>query len=252
MLLIIPKTSTPYQIREGDVGLRVWAVQRGLNSVGYSLEEDADFGPNTQFSVAKWQSERGLGSDGIFGPGSSAELAHQFDSLISSGLIPPGLTRGQVEVESGNWIAAVNWKIAAGVDCGYAQKRVYTIDQNDQQVVKRAFDSEHQINLLASRLSFKHQLYLGGLNDAERAWRLASLSWNWPYGADTLSKTKVADLSSWWTLTKPPDQWPTSVGARFPGGAPVDTPLKWARYYALGAPERNWPGATAKYVSTWI
>lgn len=251
MTYSIPLSSQPGQIRKGDQSLRVWTLQKALNSTGFKLALDGDFGDQTDSAVKLWQSMNRLLEDGVFGPSSSVVLANQLCGGPTG--VPLGLVRGQVEAESGNWIVAVNWTVSGGVDCGYTQRRVYTPDLSKQDVILRAFDSEYQIGLLATRLRERSQLYSArpAVNSDEFAWRLSSLYHNWEYGADKLSETKISDLSPYWTAAKPAEEWPTNVGARFPGGEPVDTPLKWAKFYSLGAPSRKWPGATTKYVTDW-
>lgn len=248
----IPTTSTPYGIKKDDQGLRVWALQRAFNSLGYNLLEDGFFGNGTENTVIEWQNSNGLGADGIFGMQSSKRMAFLFDSQISN--LPQGLVRGQMETESGNWIAAVNTLTPGGIDCGYTQRRVLSSDYNNQEVIRRAWDSKYQIQLLANRLKERHDVYITriAVDTSEYAWRLASLYHNWPYGADVLSKTRISDLSSYWTTVKSASDWPTNIGAKFPNGELVDTPLKWAKFYSLGAPNRDWPGATTKYVTDWI
>jgi hypothetical protein len=243
-----PTTSFPYSIRKDDTGIRPWALQRGLNGVGWDLLEDAVFGDETEFAVKAWQGNHDLVADGLFGAVSSAALAKQFDNMQTG--LPVGLVRGQMETESGNWIAAVNWSVPGGVDCGYTQRRVYASDFENQDVLRRAFDSSYQIGLLATRLKERKAVYRvrAAVQTDEFAWRLASLYHNYPTAADTISKVGYGGLSSYWTT---PQTWVQNIGAKWPDGLLVDTPLGWSKYYALGAPGRNWPGATTKYVNDW-
>ncbi len=245
----IPKTSGPFQIKKGDpVSLRTWALQRALNGAGYDLLEDGVFKEATFAAVSDWQETRLLLPDGVFGPASSAELAKQLDGRRDD--LPTGLIRGFTEAEGGNWIAAVNWSVAGGVDCGYVQRRVYSADYGNQDVIRRAFDSSYQIGLLAAQLRERKDTYRQaplGTTD-EFAWRLACLHHNYPYAAATLSKVRIKDLSAYWTSSQ---DWVKAIGAHFPNGELVQTPIQWCKFYSLGAPDRQWPGSVTKYVSVW-
>ena len=55
-------------VRQGDNNEAVKALQSQLNSKGYSLVVDGDFGTGTDKAVRNYQSSRGLTSDGIVGP----------------------------------------------------------------------------------------------------------------------------------------------------------------------------------------
>jgi len=52
----------------GSKGEDVKLLQEILNSYGYSLKVDGDFGSSTEAAVKKFQKSRGLVADGIVGP----------------------------------------------------------------------------------------------------------------------------------------------------------------------------------------
>lgn len=56
------------QVQNGGSGDAVSAVQSQLNSKGYSTGIDGQFGPQTQSSVQRFQTNQGLTADGIVGP----------------------------------------------------------------------------------------------------------------------------------------------------------------------------------------
>lgn len=53
--------------QEGDEGQDVAAIQSRLESLGYSVTVDGDFGPGTKAAVAGFQRDRGLADDGVVG-----------------------------------------------------------------------------------------------------------------------------------------------------------------------------------------
>lgn len=55
-------------VKRGDKGPVVRAVQQQLAARGWRLAVDGDFGPGTDKVVRQFQSEKGLGADGIVGP----------------------------------------------------------------------------------------------------------------------------------------------------------------------------------------
>ena len=244
-------TTTPYSIRKGDREAAAYAVQRALNASGQSLVEDAIFGEQTERAVIAWQRKSGLTPDGIFGPASSAKMATRLTAKVDTGL-PTGLLRGFTELESANLIAAVNWSVSGGVDCGYTQRRV--LDGSTEATVRRAFNSPYQLGLLAKQLRERRSVYYGKkgvtaptvlsfiATREERAWRLAALHHNWPYAASRLAEG--------YALSDRRADWVPS-GTRFADGSAVVTYMDWARFYALGWAEKRHPGAVCKYVVRW-
>lgn len=239
--------STIYSSERGDRGLVVWAIQRGLNSTGYLLAEDSDYGPVTEGVVRDFQEKHGLAADGVFGPASSAKLAWVLERAVRH-TVPAGLLRGLVEGESGELIGAVSWSSPGGVDCSYVQRRVYE-SQFGTDAEYRAFDALYQLNLLARRLRERKDAFYGRENvvSHERAWRLATLHHNYPYAADKLSH------GEWKTsYSTSPQDWVIRIGARFDDGTPVETPLQWCKWYSLGAQRHDHPGTMVRYVRDWI
>ena len=54
-------------LQKGSKGNEVKEWQNFLNSQGYNLSVDGDFGDNTYAATVEWQSKNGLGADGIVG-----------------------------------------------------------------------------------------------------------------------------------------------------------------------------------------
>jgi hypothetical protein len=62
-------TPAPQQpLAPGATGSQVKTLQRALNSLGYSVTVDGDYGPATQAAVSQFQAAKGLAVDGNFGP----------------------------------------------------------------------------------------------------------------------------------------------------------------------------------------
>lgn len=248
---VIPAV-TPYEIKRGQHGIAVWAVQRAYNQtgVGPQIAEDGDFGQFTVKAVKHWQ-EFGAKLavvDGIFGPKTSASMVPRL--AAADRILPGGLLEGLVLGESGGLIAAVNHTVQGGTDCGYTQRRVYEADYESDAVIEAAFDAGHQISLAAAEIDTNYRNFRGqaAVTSAELAWRLATLNHNYPAAAAKIAAVGVNYLPSYYTTPQP---WVASIGARFPDGDPVGTPLEWCQHYSLGAPAHNEPGMMTKLVSTW-
>ena len=79
-------------------------VQRILVCLGYDLEADAEFGPQTELAVETWQTDQGLTVDGVVGPMSWAALEDSLEEIgndTQAGVISYGVDsvscRGQVQ-----------------------------------------------------------------------------------------------------------------------------------------------------------
>lgn len=253
MTLPIPKT-TLVTMKEGSGGWPVFALQRALNKgFGTGLTEDFDFGPATKAGVEKVQAKLSLTADGIAGPATQGAICRNLAKREenTAAALPDNLLRGQIEGESGGYLAAVAWNTPGGVDCGAVQRRVYDYQYDDEAAIKRAFDAVYQIDLLAKSLLNLHDIFLarpGCHGNSEFAWRLAVLNHNYPGGADKISRVGVSGLSSYWRTAQ---SWVTAIGARFPDGVAVRTPLEWCQHYSLGNPTHKEPGMMVKLVTTW-
>lgn len=76
-------TATITLVKRGSKGASVKAVQEALNSVGYTLDVDGDFGPKTESAVQMFQASRGLTVDGIVGPQTAAALGLSYGGSSS-------------------------------------------------------------------------------------------------------------------------------------------------------------------------
>jgi hypothetical protein len=254
---ILP-SRTAYEVERGETGISVWAVQRALNSAGFNLVLDGRFGNKTELAVKQFQSSAGLPEIGIFGQKTSGAMAETLAAGVGEGILPYGLLKGIVEGESSSLIASVNWSVPGGVDCSYVQRRVYS--PYDDAAIQRAFDGKYQMNLLKNTLKGRHDAFFGqpGATSHQKAWRLATLNHNYPYGAAKIAEVGIGGLSSYWTT---PQEWVISISgededgnpisAYFPDGKRIETPLEWCRHYSLGDPTHDEPGKMCKYVVRW-
>lgn len=242
-------TSTDYIVERGDRGVVVFAVQKALTDIGLTVSVDEVFGDETAAKVRVFQNAVNLKADGRFGPVTSSKMAAKLASQVS-GTAPGPLVRGIVKAESAEVIGAVNTSVPGGIDCGYVQRRVYSADFDNLATVRRAFDGLYQMNLLATSLRNRHDAFFGrpGARTHERAWRLAALYHNYPYAAEKISQVGVDALGGYWTT---PINWVEAIGAKFPDGEPVRTPLEWCQYYALGSSSHDAPGVTTQFVTSW-
>jgi Putative peptidoglycan binding domain len=247
--------ATRYSQSDGDQGADVYGIQRGLNRCGLFGEpivSDGDFGAKTHNRVVRYQQRRGLHPDGVVGPKTSTDLSQLLQGqVIEDKRLPRNLTYAIARLESGNLYGAVNWEVAGGVDCAIFQRRVYG-PPYDAEAIKRAYDASYQAALLANTLRGRHDLYYPrsgyGSSSHERSWRLGALYHNYPYAAETLSKTKLGNLSSYWTT---PQTWVIGHNRKFEDGAQVRTPLEWCQHYALGASAHDHEGVAVRGVIAW-
>lgn len=236
MLPAEPPSSTPIAARRGDKGWLVYAIQRGVR-----VTPDGDFGARTHAAVKDYQRAKGLTVDGVAGPRTQEHIA--LDALrIAEARVgtPRGLMRGLAISESGMMLAAVNWTVSGGVDCGVVQRRVYR--PFSLSALKEAFDPAHSsaeaLSVLAERA---HSFAVKG-RPGEREWRLAALAHNWPAGA--------ADIARDGRLSNPDGaaSW-VAPGTRFHDGVPVRTRQDWVEFYALGG--KHGEGMVTRFVTSW-
>jgi peptidoglycan hydrolase-like protein with peptidoglycan-binding domain len=250
-----PPASTKYSFKKGDKHQGVWAIQRGFNSCyATGLTEDGSFGTMTDAAVRQWQEDHLTTVkvvDGIFGPASQKTFVSSLEKRADQDIIlPAGILASLTAAEGGNYIAAVNWSIPGGVDCGYIQRRVYRNSAGAwvESEVKQAFDSLYQLKTLAFTLRSRKDYYVtrpGVVNRAnkhEYAWRLALLHHNWPYGAQR--------LADGYMLSSKTATW-VPQGTKFTDGTPVVTFSDWAKFYAMGAPEHNHIAVTTRLITSW-
>jgi len=65
-------------LRNGSRGYAVQILQYQLNTLGFKLSTDGNFGPMTESAVKIYQTRNGLGSDGVVGPVTQRSLQNNF------------------------------------------------------------------------------------------------------------------------------------------------------------------------------
>ncbi len=252
---MVPSRTFRYTLKEGTQGHEVWALQLCLNEWSRSngvqpVESTGLFGSQTLHLVRVYQRRNLLVVDGIAGPTTQRYLA--LDLLRPAQTkyaVPSGLIRGMVEGETGWAVGAVNWNSPGGVDCGWAQQRVYEPYVDDSKFVN-AFNGAIAFEELGRRLRQQRDRYYGkaGAKTNQRAWELAVLFWNWQSAAERYA-VGLTDWSYWdhWIengierkeliLMSQPAHWVKAIGVKG-----VETGHQWASHYI---------NSKTSYVTDW-
>jgi hypothetical protein len=231
-LPVSPPRESAFSIRRDQSGWSVYALQRVLNSVRAitapanipELTADGDFGPRTEKAVVAFQRGVGLGADGVAGPKTQAALLALIDAAVHDQMrdMPSGLMRGFFAAEGANLLAAVNWSVAGGVDCGCVQERCYG-PPFVRDALEHAFHPRAAALEAARRIRDRSRTFAarsGTKASPFTALELAVLAHNWPYAADQFSR--------YGRLPNPEGAAPW-VPASLPASA--RTRIGWCRYY---------------------
>lgn len=235
-----PPGTTIYSFKRGDYHRGVWCLQRFFNSIGYPrTAEDFDFGAGTELLVKRYQSDTGAAIDGVVGPQTQARIVRSCVVRAPFGSsLPKGLIEGQINAESGRNLAAVNWNVPGGVDCGLTQRRVYG-PPFDAAKEDSAFDPRASVSASVKVLHDNYVKFSARLGQGEYAWRVAMLAWNWPYAAEELSRRRpISDTRAC--------SWCNYPHTKFDDGTPVYSWRDWTEYYAIGSKAHNHPGAVTR------
>jgi Putative peptidoglycan binding domain len=246
-----PNKTTPTALKKGDAGWPVYGLQTGLDTIGYNLAFDGDFGPATDEAVRMFQRDNFLTADGIAGVNTQARLIKLLDTRTHNrhADLPDGLLRGFADSESGNKLGAVNWNVSGGVDCGAVQIRCYgppyVMDE-----LRKAYNPAVALEVLANRFLLDPQYGVNALHrrafanraSIEFVERCTALAWNWPSAAIQYANSGK--------LTSPNNDatWAVIEGKRvkFPDGQPVMTWKDWSEFYALGG--KHGEGKVTRFV----
>lgn len=207
-------------IKLGDRGWRAFAVQTVV-----AVTPDGVWGPLTDKAVRAWQHTHGLVEDGIMGPTSQKRVLHDAGHRCDKNHgLPNGVGAGLAQTEGAGMLAATNWSVAGGVDCGAVQKRVLG-PPFDMAELKLSFSPTKAVDWGCARLS-------RAWNDTatrnrhftdDESLRVAALQHNWPAGADQIIR-RYPGGGQWWRYVSSPDS-PASWVPGFTRG-------EWCREYA--------------------
>lgn len=240
-------------VRLNAHGWPAFAVQGALGTAGFVVAKDGAFGPSSETALMRFQHKVGLAADGRCGPLTYAALTEAVCASVDKQVprAPDGLSRGMALGEGGNNLAAVNWNISGGVDCGLWQFRCYTPFQLDS--LRLAF-SPRDAGIKAMRAfvtlrdSFLGKPWVG--KSIERASRCAIMAHNWPTagGADYIAvngKCFNPDALCSWVQRK------DGVSlVKFPDGTRVETRWQWCCFYA-GFDRTHGQGPIPSAVTSW-
>lgn len=236
-------------IVEGETGWRPYALQRALTSLGFYAIADGDFGPDTALAVRAYQKTNGLVVDIIVGAKTQGRMLAQLGTRTHARLpgVPDGLMRGFAAGEGANVLAATNWTIAGGVDCGSMQFRIFG-PPYDMALLRRRFDASLSMLdagegfLERAAVAFNGSWVRLQSHRTELSKRIAVLAHNWPAGAEAYARTgscsRPSELATW-----------VAPGTKFPDGVAVRTRLDWCQFYAMSGPHGE--GAITQYVADW-
>jgi hypothetical protein len=125
--------------------------------------------------------------------------------------LPKGLLEGQINLESGGYLAAVNSSVPGGLDLGLTQRRVYGPPYIEGAVMQ-AMDPIGSVSLSAANLWERAATYSTphSLCPFNR-WELAVLAHNWPVAADQFDRygrlLSPNKLATWAPQSLQPITW---------------------------------------------
>jgi len=248
MTWIIP-TRTDYTLELGDRGIAVWSLQKQLVDDNIECVPDGVFGALTESAVRVLQRQLRLTQDGKAGPKTQSSSSRRQANVFKE--LPLDLLWSNCSYESSGLYSAVNWSVPGGVDVCTMQRRISSVDFDDEAVIERAFHSKYQMGLAKRTLQNRFQAYMerpGTKNKPELCWRDAVLFHNYPALSDKISWLGVTGLSTYYTS---PQKWVLDHGLHFPDGTPIRTPLEWGQRYSLGASAHDEPGQAVRFVKSW-
>jgi hypothetical protein len=252
--------------KKGHTGWSVYGLQCCLNSIRWAedrtwphLMPDGVFGGDTEAVLMVAQARLRITADGVCGPTTQRTLLGWAGDRIHAVLpeVPLGLMKGYVESEGANLLAATNWAVAGGVDCGPTQLRCVG-PPCKMEHLQLAFNPVRALQDSGNMFLLRCETLVSGTaakkNGEEFLKRCAAMAHNWPTqgGADYIAehgKCSYPESPCTW-VPRNPDTGKSLV--KFPDQVPVETRWEWCQFYAMGAPEHgNWKGAVTKYVTDW-
>jgi hypothetical protein len=203
-----------------------WATYALQRAIGVK-PATGHFGAVTHKRLKEWQRTRGLTADGVAGPKTQQRILREAgDDADRKHGLPQGLGRGFAKAEGANILAATNWSVPGGVDCGPGQFRIsgppFSLEK-----LKRAFrpyvSLDHACELVKQRAKDAADRNVHLKRDPQTAFAVAVLYHHWPAAAERIIDRYPGD-GHWWRYVPSPDE---------PAGwVPGDyTRASWAREY---------------------
>jgi hypothetical protein len=190
-------------IVKGEEGWRPYALSRGVKA-RQKPELVGQFTAGLERAVKRFQTNHDLAADGVAGPvtqGTILLLASK--AADEAAALPGGTTYGFAVYEGGGVLAATNWDVPGGVDCGPAQRRLGGPPFSGA-LLRSAFDPYVGLKWAAVLLRGRRDSYLERRPQLGRrgALRTAVLAHNWPAGAEQIvrnGQVTSPDKAADWT-----------------------------------------------------
>lgn len=203
-------SSDPYEIRRGETGWEVYALQKALHFSDSNA--DGDFGPYTEMKVKEYQASKGIQTVGYAGPQTQRQLLYDAVYYVNGQrlALDKRVLKGFLVYEGGSLLAATNWYTppngTPGCDCGPVQWRQYGPPFN-LDGLKRAFNPRTAFmyagDEFLKRVAYANE-HRPSLSD-DQVLRASILAHNWPSGYSQIVKygglLNPNELATW--TTKP-------------------------------------------------
>lgn len=169
-------------------------MERGIQVHRSDPSLEGEFNTGLLRAVKRYQRNHGLDDDGVAGPRTQltilAEAAMKADQSVG---LPDGLSLGFVVWEGGSVLAATNWDVPGGVDCGPAQRRC--IEPLRMVELRESFDPWAELKWAADRFARECVSVLEarpGFARGDRHLRIAALAHNAPFLRDQILEAHPA------------------------------------------------------------
>lgn len=229
-----------YATKKGMRGIEVWALQINLNTSGYNLVEDGDFGLKTDQCVRDIQQRLHLVVDGIAGVITQRSLVlMQAVEPTKKHNLPAGLLKSIASNESGFVLAAYSDHPSdGGFDFGPYQLSFPPSIIGDEVTYRTAASASIMGDRVGSNSrKLKEQFRDEPFVKTDRyAWELGALSHNWPFAAYNLATIGSIYPNS--EKDKVSQPWIVIAS-----GGRLSTPAEWCAHYIAAATVfvTSWP-----------
>lgn len=244
-MTLTPTENYRYSFKKGMTGWDVETIQIAINAAGFSanLVEDGEFGPKTDAAAKVLQGRLNVTVDGVVGPQTQSALCARESNHAELHITPKGLIKGICFGESGGIIPTTSPLYPNKTrDYGPFQDNLLA---PSQQALKEAFSPPIQAKSVALDRRSKYEFYRRQPegDTAEKAWRLAVLSYNWPAAANQIA----AGHGDTWTYVE------EGTGAK----RKLADPAPWIEAYHVAGVRTGWDwckfyiDSKVVYVTSW-